>query len=198
MRFSTRFHRCLRSCPDRGHPHLVGGVRLCGTPHRRGCSILQHTPLTGCYPPCGGWYPPGMGVLRCFSHWLQLDNQNFQFWRIPGYRSDSAESSLVDFLFVSDKNASMNRQQKPPMPIDISQLVPLPEAAKIADISEVWLRQLVREDKVKGVRIGRYFYVNIESAKAFHRHPYLGRPRGVEKSTDEVVKKPRKQKGKKQ
>ncbi len=91
----------------------------------------------------------------------------------------------------------MKPKQKPSMPIDISQLVPLPEAAKIADISEVWLRQLVREDKVKGVRIGRYFYVNIESAKAFTRHPYLGRPRNAEKSAEEVRQKSRKAKGKK-
>lgn len=61
--------------------------------------------------------------------------------------------------------------------VDVSKLVPLPEAAVIADVSPVWLRTLFKQGKVAGLKIGRNFFIDIDSARAFQRHPFLGRPR---------------------
>lgn len=61
--------------------------------------------------------------------------------------------------------------------IDLSQFVSLPAAARLAGVDETWMRQLVREGKVLGMKVGRNYLVDRRSAAAFERHPYLGRPR---------------------
>lgn len=55
--------------------------------------------------------------------------------------------------------------------------VSLPEAAKLADVTERWMRQLVADGKVIGVRVGRNYLVLRESAEKFKRTPTEGRPR---------------------
>ena len=55
--------------------------------------------------------------------------------------------------------------------------VPLPEAAKLADVTERWMRQLVADGKVIGVQVGRNYLVLRESAAKFKRSPDEGRPR---------------------
>ena len=77
---------------------------------------------------------------------------------------------------------TMKRKKATPPPLAIDQLIPLPRAAELADVSQGWLRQLVADGKVLGVRIGRYYLVDLESAKAFTRHPFLGRPRKSDKT----------------
>lgn len=76
---------------------------------------------------------------------------------------------------------TMKRKKATP-PLAIDQLISLPRAAELADVSEGWLRQLVVEGKVRGVKIGRNYLVDLESAKAFTRHPFLGRPRKSDKT----------------
>jgi hypothetical protein len=70
-------------------------------------------------------------------------------------------------------------------PIAIDNLVPLTEAAKLADVTEVWLRKLVAAGKVRGLKIGRNYVVDVESAKQFQRHPTAGRPRKPSEESDE-------------
>jgi len=70
------------------------------------------------------------------------------------------------------------KPKKKPPAIDIASAVSLPEAAKIADVSEFWMRKLVQSGKVIGVKVGRNYLVDRDSAKAFDRHPSAGRPRG--------------------
>jgi hypothetical protein len=91
----------------------------------------------------------------------------------------------------------MKPKKKPAAAVDVSQLIPLTEAARLADVSDTWLRQLFKDGKIVGVRIGRHYYITLESAQSFSRHPYLGRPRGVAKSADGPVKKAPKPRGKK-
>lgn len=55
--------------------------------------------------------------------------------------------------------------------------VSLPEAARLADVTERWMRQLVADGKVIGVRVGRNYLVLRESAAKFTRSPDEGRPR---------------------
>lgn len=56
-------------------------------------------------------------------------------------------------------------------------LLPLPLAAYAADISEQWLRQLVKDGRVAGFRVGRCWLVRRSAAESFKRHPTAGRPR---------------------
>jgi hypothetical protein len=62
--------------------------------------------------------------------------------------------------------------------MNMADAVSLPEAAKLADVSEFWMRKLVQDGKVLGVKVGRNYLVDSNSAKAFDRHPSAGRPRG--------------------
>jgi len=57
------------------------------------------------------------------------------------------------------------------------ELMPLPAAAAIADVTEQWLRQLVRSGRVAGQRIGRSWLVPRSAVESFRRHPTMGRPR---------------------
>ena len=63
--------------------------------------------------------------------------------------------------------------------MDLANAISLPEAAKLADVTEFWMRKLVQTGKVLGVKIGRNYLVDRDSAKAFDRHPSAGRPRGT-------------------
>jgi hypothetical protein len=50
-------------------------------------------------------------------------------------------------------------------------------AAAAADITEQWLRQLVRSGKVRGRKVGRNWLVAAADVAFFQRHPTAGRPR---------------------
>jgi hypothetical protein len=50
-------------------------------------------------------------------------------------------------------------------------------AAAAADITEQWLRQLVKAGKVRGRRVGRRWEVASVDVAFFSRHPTAGRPR---------------------
>jgi hypothetical protein len=50
-------------------------------------------------------------------------------------------------------------------------------AAAAADITEQWLRQLVKAGKVRGRRVGRRWEVAAADVAFFQRHPTAGRPR---------------------
>jgi hypothetical protein len=53
----------------------------------------------------------------------------------------------------------------------------LVEAAAIADVTEQWLRLMVKAGKVKGVKVGRNWRVSAADVSFFSRHPTMGRPR---------------------
>lgn len=57
------------------------------------------------------------------------------------------------------------------------ELLPLPAAAAIADVTEQWLRVLVKSGRVAGKQIGRSWVVPRSAAETFRRHPTMGRPR---------------------
>lgn len=50
-------------------------------------------------------------------------------------------------------------------------------AAAAADITEQWLRQLVKAGRVRGRKIGRNWQVSAADVAFFQRHPTAGRPR---------------------
>jgi hypothetical protein len=50
-------------------------------------------------------------------------------------------------------------------------------AAAAADITEQWLRQLVKAGKVRGRKVGRRWEVAVADVAFFQRHPTAGRPR---------------------
>jgi hypothetical protein len=53
----------------------------------------------------------------------------------------------------------------------------LVSAAAAADITEQWLRQLVKSGKVRGRKVGRRWEVAAADVAFFVRHPTAGRPR---------------------
>ena len=53
----------------------------------------------------------------------------------------------------------------------------LVEAAAIADVTEQWLRLMVKAGKVRGVKAGRNWTVSRTDVEWFQRHPTMGRPR---------------------
>jgi hypothetical protein len=60
---------------------------------------------------------------------------------------------------------------------DLENAIPLPEAAKLADVTEVWMRKLVAQGTVRGLKIGKNYLVDRRSAAAYTRTPGMGRPR---------------------
>jgi len=55
--------------------------------------------------------------------------------------------------------------------------IPLPEAARLADVSERYMRSLVNAGRVVGMKVGRNYIVSRKSAAAFVRSETEGRPR---------------------
>jgi hypothetical protein len=62
-------------------------------------------------------------------------------------------------------------------PAGEDEYLPLPAAAAVADITEQWLRQLVKAGRVRGRRAGRCWQVSAADVAFFARHPTAGRPR---------------------
>lgn len=73
--------------------------------------------------------------------------------------------------------AAADRPAAAPAAAGLEDLIPLPEAAGLADITEQWLRKLVATGRVRGFRIGKNYLVSKSSAEQFRRHPTAGRPR---------------------
>jgi len=65
----------------------------------------------------------------------------------------------------------------PPAAAGLADMIPLPEAAGLADVTEQWLRLLVKAGRVHGLKIGKNYLVSKASAEQFRRHPSAGRPR---------------------
>lgn len=63
------------------------------------------------------------------------------------------------------------------MPIDLEEMVTLPQAAKLMDVAESYVRNLIRQKRVVGFKFGRNFLVNRASAAAFQKKPGYGRPK---------------------
>jgi hypothetical protein len=55
--------------------------------------------------------------------------------------------------------------------------ISLPEAARLADVTERWMRQLVQSGRVVGMKVGRNYIVSRASAAAYVRSETEGRPR---------------------
>jgi hypothetical protein len=57
--------------------------------------------------------------------------------------------------------------------------VTLPEAARLADVTERWMRSLVQGGRVVGLKVGRNYIVSRASAAAYVRSETEGRPRSA-------------------
>lgn len=70
--------------------------------------------------------------------------------------------------------------------------IPLPEAAKLADVTARYMRTLVKAGRVEGVQIGRNYIVSEASARSFCRTESEGRPRA--KVANRTKRQPRRRK----
>jgi hypothetical protein len=62
-------------------------------------------------------------------------------------------------------------------PAGADEYLPLPAAAAAADITEQWLRKLVKAGRIRHRRVGRCWKVSAADVAFFARHPTAGRPR---------------------
>ena len=60
---------------------------------------------------------------------------------------------------------------------DVTDWTGLVAAAAVADVTEQWLRLLVKAGKVRGRKVGRNWQVSMADVTYFQRHPTMGRPR---------------------
>jgi hypothetical protein len=57
--------------------------------------------------------------------------------------------------------------------------ISLPEAARLADVTDRWMRTLVQNGRVVGLQVGRNYIVSRASAAAYVRSETEGRPRAA-------------------
>lgn len=60
---------------------------------------------------------------------------------------------------------------------DVADAIPLVEGAIVADVTEQWMRQLVKAGRIRGRKAGRNWLVSRFDCESFRRHPTAGRPR---------------------
>jgi hypothetical protein len=60
---------------------------------------------------------------------------------------------------------------------DLADMMPLVQAAHVADVTEQWLRLLVKSGKIRGRKAGRNWLVSSADVAFFSRHATAGRPR---------------------
>lgn len=61
--------------------------------------------------------------------------------------------------------------------INLEEMVTLPEAAKLLDFAEPYVRRLVKAGRISGFKFGRNYLINKRSALAFQKSPGRGRPK---------------------
>lgn len=61
--------------------------------------------------------------------------------------------------------------------IETDDYVSVGHAARLADVSRMWMRQQAQAGRVPAVRIDGMWFVLRSAAEAFKRHPSAGRPR---------------------
>ena len=61
------------------------------------------------------------------------------------------------------------RMAKRTKPIDLGNLISVPEAAELAGVDQRHMRRLVASGKVRGAKAGRNYLVDREAAAAFER-----------------------------
>lgn len=104
---------------------------------------------------------------------LGCDDPAAALWAIV--TSDATEMpSAADTFSRAMERA---RLEAPRAAISPDDLLPLPLAASAADVTEQWLRQLVKAGKIAGFRVGRCWLVKRAAVESFKRHPTAGRPR---------------------
>jgi len=85
----------------------------------------------------------------------------------PGFRpADEVMSEVIDRLIEQASGDEIE-----------TTWIGLVAAAAAADITEQWLRQLVKAGRVRGRRVGRRWEVAAVDVAFFSRHPTAGRPR---------------------
>lgn len=63
------------------------------------------------------------------------------------------------------------------MPIDLEEMITLPDAAKLIDLDQTYLRRLISTGRISGFKFGRNYLVYKQSVLAFRKLPGRGRPR---------------------
>lgn len=63
------------------------------------------------------------------------------------------------------------------MPIDLEEMITLPEAANLIGLDQTYVRRLVVAGRIAGLKFGRNYLVNRKSALSFKKTPGHGRPR---------------------
>lgn len=62
--------------------------------------------------------------------------------------------------------------------IDPEKYVSIGTAAKLANVSRLWMRKLVKGGHVAGVEIDGQWFANVAAVVAYAKTPERGRPRG--------------------
>lgn len=110
---------------------------------------------------------------------------------IPELGSDDPAAALWDLISTpapvlptadetmrrAIETAAADRPAVQPAAAGLEDMIPLPEAAGLADVTEQWMRKLVKAGRIPGKRIGKNYLVSRTAAEAFRRHPTCGRPR---------------------
>jgi len=104
---------------------------------------------------------------------LGADDPATALWELVSSDAPTLPQSVETWERAFERAA----KEAPAAPVSPDDLLPLPLAAYSADISEQWLRQLVKAGKIRGFRVGRCWLVDRHAAESFRRHPTAGRPR---------------------
>lgn len=62
--------------------------------------------------------------------------------------------------------------------IETTDYIAVGHAAKLADVSRLWMRTLAKDGKVRAVEIDGQWFIHRKDAEKYERHPTAGRPRG--------------------
>ena len=108
---------------------------------------------------------------------LGQDDPSAALWEIVSAPAPSMPSADDTMAAAIARAAADRPDAKPAAAAELGDMIPLPEAAGLADVTEQWLRLLVKAGRVHGLKIGKNYLVSRSSAEQFRRHPSAGRPR---------------------
>lgn len=133
----------------------------------------RHEFAGGDYSSLPGFDEVSAALAAEFSDLLPADNPAPELWAILTEPAPEAPAAADCMARALERGAA----ECPAAPGSPRDLVSIPQAARLADVSEVWLRRLVKAGKIAGYRVGKSYVVSAAAAARFKRHPTAGRPR---------------------
>ena len=159
---------------DRRRGMIGDAFRMLGERHGGRFKIAhRHEFSGGDHATIAGFDEVAAHLANLYPELLSADDCAGELWALltePAEPAPAAADTMARALERAESEA-------PAVPGSPRDMISTAEAALLANVSEQWIRKLVKSGKLYGRQVGKSYVVSAAAAARFKRHPTAGRPR---------------------